>query len=86
MKSWNMDEKLKHAGRKLATARQKHLYQLGAHELHEHAWRALLVGGRSTDFPGHNDFIENGQRKGMFLGYDVAPTRLSLATRDGADV
>jgi hypothetical protein len=34
----------------------------------------------STDFPRHNDFIENGQRKGMFLGYDVAPTRLSLAT------
>ena len=43
--------------------------------------RALLVGGSSTDFPHHNDFIENGQRKGMFLGYDVAPTRLSLATK-----
>ena len=27
-----------------------------------------------------NDFIENGQRKGMFLGYDVAPTGLSVAT------
>jgi hypothetical protein len=21
-------------------------------------------------FPRHNDFIENGQRKGLFLGYD----------------
>jgi hypothetical protein len=26
----------------------------------------------STDFPRHNDFIENGQRKGHLLGHDVA--------------
>jgi hypothetical protein len=37
---------------------------------------ALVVVGRLTDFPCHNDFIENGQRKGIFLAYDVAPTRL----------
>ena len=25
----------------------------------------------ASDFPRHNDLLENGHRKGMFLGYDV---------------
>ena len=40
------------------------------------------MGGRSTDFPRHNDFIENGQRKGMFLGYDVAPTEVRFTSQE----
>ena len=36
-------------------------------------WEAAMVCGQrlASDFPRHNDLIENGHRKVMFLGYDV---------------